>query len=61
MNTVLVPVDLVHPPAVSTALGFGFNSRQAETLVLFAGALALVATLVSLQRRALTAHGRRNR
>ena len=59
MNTVIVPVDLVHPPAVSTALGFGFNSRQAETLVLFAG--TLVAALVSLQRRALTAHGRRNR
>ena len=53
--SVIVPADLVHPPAVSTALGFGFNDRQADTLALFSAALALVVALVFLQRFGLAA------
>ena len=58
---VIVPADLVHPPAVSTALGFGFNDRQADTLALFAAALTLIVALVFLQRLGLAALARTER
>lgn len=52
---VIVPSDLVHPPADSSTLGFGFNDRQLDTLVGFGAALALVVALVVLQRVAVAA------
>ena len=46
----MVLLDVVHPPAVSTALGFAFRHGPESNLLLFALALGLVATLVALQR-----------
>lgn len=48
----LVLADLVHPPAVSTALGFAFSDRQADAAGVFLLALGLLAALVALQRTA---------
>jgi len=49
----MVLLDAVHPPAVSTALGFAFRPESAGTVGLFALAVGLVAALVALQRAAL--------
>lgn len=46
---VLVLLNLVHPPAVSTALGFAFYPQQHRAVGLFLVALAMLATLVLLQ------------
>ena len=50
---VLVLGGLVHPPAVSTALGFAFYARQGEAVGVFLLALLMVAVLVVLERVAL--------
>jgi CBS-domain-containing membrane protein len=50
---VLVLGNLVHPPAVSTALGFGFYARQDEAVGVFLLALLMVAMLVFLERLAV--------
>ena len=47
---VLVVLGAVHPPAVSTALGFAFNQQQSNAATLFLFALALVAAIVVMQR-----------
>ena len=49
----MVVLDVVHPPAVSTALGFAFRSGPESNLTLFGLALGLVAVLVILQRVSL--------
>ena len=49
----IVALDRVHPPAVSTALAFGFRSGPESNLAVFAVALSLVAVLVVLQRASL--------
>ncbi len=49
---ILVLCDVVHPPAVSTALGFAFHAQQTDAAGLFLIALAMVAALVLLQRTA---------
>lgn len=46
----MVTLDAVHPPAVSTALGFGFRRGPESNLGTFALALGLVVALVGLQR-----------
>ena len=46
----MILLDAVHPPAVSTALGFAFRSGPESNLALFAGAVGLIALLVGLQR-----------
>lgn len=46
----MILLDAIHPPAVSTALGFGFRTGPESQPMLFAGALTLVAVLVGLQR-----------
>lgn len=46
----MVLLDAVHPPAVSTALGFAFKGENESNLLLFGAAVALVALLVGLQR-----------
>lgn len=49
---VLVLANLVHPPAISTALGFAFFATQADAAGVFVLALGLLAALVILQRSA---------
>lgn len=49
----MVVFDVIHPPAVSTALGFAFRAGAEQNLVLFALALMLVVMLVLLQRAML--------
>ena len=46
-------LDAVHPPAVATALSFGFRADTDNNLVLFALAVGLVAVLVALERSSL--------
>jgi CBS-domain-containing membrane protein len=50
---VLVLGDLVHPPAVATALGFAFYARQAEVVGVFVLAVLMVVILVVLERVAV--------
>ena len=45
--------DIVHPPAISTALAFAFTSTHPRTVVLFGMALVLIASLVVVQRIAV--------
>ena len=49
----MVTLDAVHPPAVSTALAFGFRSNNENNLTLFVLSVFLIVTLVSLQRASL--------
>ena len=46
----MVLAGRVHPPAVSTALGFGLRSEDEATVVLFAVAVLITAVLVGLQQ-----------
>ena len=46
----MILLDAVHPPAVSTALGFGFRTGPDSNLLLFALAVGLMVVLVGLQR-----------
>lgn len=50
---VLVVMDIVHPPAVSTALAFAFVAPKERTLLLFLVALISIAALVVVQRIAV--------
>jgi CBS-domain-containing membrane protein len=45
--------SLVHPPAVSTALGFAFYARQDQALGVFLLSLLMVTVLVILERLAV--------
>lgn len=47
---VMVLLDAMHPPAVSTALGFAFRSGPTSNLALFGLATGLLVVLVALQR-----------
>ncbi len=49
----LIVLDAVHPPAVSTALGFAILPNQDRAIGIFLLALAMMAALVVLQRVAL--------
>jgi CBS-domain-containing membrane protein len=46
----MIVLDVVHPPAVSTALAFAFRGENERTVILFALAVGIVAVLVILQR-----------
>lgn len=46
----MVVLDAVHPPAVSTALSFAFQGQKADNLLLFGAAVGLILLLVALQR-----------
>ena len=48
----LVLANLVHPPAISTALGFAFFASQSDAAGVFLLSLGLLAALVLLQRSA---------
>ncbi len=49
----LVVANVVHPPAVSTALGFAFFQQHDRAVAFFLLALAMLIALVALQRIAL--------
>lgn len=49
----LITFDVVHPPAISTALGFAFVTPKDRTLLLFAAAIVLLGVLVVLQHIAV--------
>ncbi len=49
----MILLDVVHPPAISTALGFAFRAGSENTLALFGLALVVTAILVVLQHAAL--------
>jgi hypothetical protein len=51
----MIFLDVVHPPAVATAMSFALRAEEASNLVLFALALAITAVLVALQRAAVWA------
>lgn len=49
----MIVFDAVHPPAVSTALGFAFRTATENNLVLFGFALGLIIVLVLLEQVSL--------
>lgn len=49
----MIALDVVHPPAVATAMSFALRAGEASNLGLFALALAITAALVVLQRVAV--------
>ncbi len=49
----MIVLDVVHPPAVSTALSFGLRAGDATNLVLFALAVGITAVQVLMQRATL--------
>jgi CBS-domain-containing membrane protein len=49
----LIVGNVVHPPAIATALGFAFYSGQYETVGVFLLALFMLAVLAGLQRAAI--------
>lgn len=49
----MVSLNAMQPPAVSTALAFGLESGEEGTLLLFALSEAVIAVLVTLQRAVL--------
>ena len=46
----MVPLDVVHPPAVATAMSCALRAGEASNLVPFALALAITVMLIGLQR-----------
>lgn len=50
---IMILLDAMHPPAVSTALSFAFRAGDESNLLLFGLAVAVTAALVVLQRLAL--------
>jgi CBS-domain-containing membrane protein len=51
--TALIAFDLVHPPAISTALAFAFVTTRERTVLLFVVSLVMLGVLVLLQRIAV--------
>ncbi len=49
----MVVFDVVHPPAVATAMSFALRAEDERNLVIFGLAVAITAVLVILQRIAL--------
>ena len=49
----MILLDAMHPPAVSTALSFAFRTGPESNLLLFGLAVGVTVTLVLLQRAAL--------
>ncbi|MBA3438759.1 MAG: HPP family protein [Pyrinomonadaceae bacterium] len=49
----MILLDAMHPPAVSTALSFAFRAGPESNLLLFSLAVGVTVTLVLLQRAAL--------
>lgn len=51
--TVMIVLDVVHPPAVSTSLAFAFRAGDESSVAIFGMAVAITALLVGLQRAAV--------
>jgi len=51
----MIALDVVHPPAVATAMSFALRAGDASNLALFALALGITIVLVCLQRAAVWA------
>jgi len=49
----MIVLDTVHPPAVSTSLSFAFRAGSASNLLLFILAIGITVTLVGLERVAV--------
>lgn len=49
----MIVLDVVHPPAVSTAMGFALRAGGAGNLLLFGLSLGIIAVLVVLERAAV--------
>lgn len=49
----MIVLDAVHPPAVSTSLSFAFKAGNENNLVLFGLAVGVTTALVGLERLAL--------
>lgn len=49
----MIVVDAVHPPAVSTALSFALRAGDESNIAIFGLAVAITALLVALQRAAV--------
>ncbi len=49
----MIVLDVVHPPAVSTSLSFAFKAGNENNLVLFCLAVGVTTALVGLERLAL--------
>lgn len=49
----MILLDIMHPPAVSTSLGFALRTGNQNNLVLFGLAVGITAVLVVLERLAL--------
>ncbi len=47
---VMILLDVVHPPAASTALGFAFRAADESSPLLFAMAVGMIAALVAIER-----------
>lgn len=57
----MIVLDVVHPPAVSTSLSFALRAGNENNLVLFGLAVGVIATLVLLERFALWILARHSR
>ncbi|MEW5929385.1 MAG: HPP family protein [Gemmatimonadota bacterium] len=51
--TLMIVLDVVHPPAVSTAMSFALRAGDADNLLLFGLSLGIIAALVVLERAAV--------
>jgi CBS-domain-containing membrane protein len=49
----MIAFDVMHPPAVSTALSFGLRASDESNLMLFALAVGITALLIGMQKSAL--------
>ena len=50
----MITLDAMHPPAMSTALSFAFHRNSPKTLVIFGLAMLVIACLVALQKVAFS-------
>jgi CBS-domain-containing membrane protein len=48
----IVTLDAMHPPAMSTALSFSFHTNSVKTLAIFGLAMLVIASLAALQKAA---------
>jgi CBS-domain-containing membrane protein len=47
---IMIALDIVHPPAIGTAMSFALRAGDASNLLLFGAAVAMTAVLVVLER-----------
>lgn len=61
MITLMIVLDVVHPPAVATALSFALRAGDASNIALFGLAIGVTAVLIVLQRATVWMLGRYRR